>query len=57
MENFDLTVSVLVMFLIRIGIPVLLLIILGTLVERWQTAREKNIRNRYASEEQQHAAL
>ncbi len=55
MESISLTVTVLVMFLIRIGIPILLLIILGTLIDRWQTAREKNIHNRYLSDDQQPA--
>ena len=55
MESIGLTVSVLILFLIRIGIPVLLLIILGTLIDRWQTAREKNIHNRYLPEDQQPA--
>lgn len=56
MENLSLTLSVVVLFVLRIGIPVLLLIILGVLIDRWQTAREKQIRGRYQSDDQQRAA-
>lgn len=51
MQNLELVFSVVVLFLLRIGLPVLLLIILGTLIDRWQTARENEIRRRYGSDD------
>lgn len=47
MQDLGLVLSVAVMFLLRIGIPVLLLIALGAIIDRWQTAREDDIRRRY----------
>jgi hypothetical protein len=37
----SLTIEMVVLFLMRIGIPILLLIILGTVIERWQRACEE----------------
>lgn len=51
MAEFQLVFGVVVMFLLRIGIPVLLLIILGSIIDRWQTARENDIRERYGSDD------
>ena len=36
MSDIQLILSVIGLFFIRIGIPVLLLVILGTLIDRWQ---------------------
>lgn len=47
MQDLQLVFGVAVMFFLRIGIPVLLLIILGAIIDRWQTARENEIRRRY----------
>lgn len=41
MVEFELLISVIAMFFIRIGIPLLVLIILGVVVDRWQTKREQ----------------
>lgn len=51
MQDIQLVLGVAVIFFLRIGIPVLLLIILGTLIDRWQTARENEIRRRYGSDD------
>lgn len=43
MNEFLTVVSVVVLFLVRIGIPVILLVTLGLLIDRWQTQREHDI--------------
>lgn len=53
MQDIQIILGVALMFLLRIGIPVLLLITLGTLIDRWQTARENEIRRRYGSDRTQ----
>jgi hypothetical protein len=53
MQDIQLILSVALMFFLRIGIPVLLLITLGTIIDRWQTARENDIRRRYGSDNSQ----
>ena len=53
MQDIQLILSVTFMFFLRIGIPVLLLITLGTIIDRWQTARENDIRRRYGSDNSQ----
>jgi hypothetical protein len=45
MEQLLLVLSVAGAFLIRIGIPVILLITVGILVDRWQSHREKSEEN------------
>jgi hypothetical protein len=42
MEQVVLVVSVAAAFLLRIGVPVILLIGLGILIDRWQSKREKS---------------
>ncbi len=42
MEQLLLTLSVAALFLIRIGIPVIVLITVGVLVDHWQSKREKD---------------
>lgn len=44
MDDLMLIIGVAGMFLLRIGIPVLLLITLGVLIDRWQTKRENDVR-------------
>lgn len=39
MESILLTLSMIAMFLLRVGIPVILLIALGMVVDRWQRHR------------------
>jgi len=51
MQDIQLVFGVAVMFLLRIGIPVLLLIALGVIIDRWQTTRENDIRQRYGSDD------
>lgn len=43
MEQLLLTLSVAVLFLVRIGIPVIVLIALGVVVDHWQSKREQKI--------------
>lgn len=53
MDDLMLIIGVAGMFLLRIGIPVLLLIMLGILIDRWQTKRENDVRqfqDRYYSD-------
>ena len=53
MQDIQLILSVTFMFFLRIGIPVLLLITLGAIIDRWQTARENDIRRRYGTDNKQ----
>jgi hypothetical protein len=39
--------SVIGLFMLRIGVPVLLLVALGIIVDRWQSRREEYINQRY----------
>ena len=41
--------SVVGLFLLRIGVPVLLLVALGIVIDRWQTRREQVINQRYGT--------
>lgn len=43
MEQLLLVVSVAAMFLLRIGVPVILLLSIGILIDRWQSKREKEV--------------
>jgi Sec-independent protein secretion pathway component TatC len=43
MESLLLIVSVTVLFVIRIGIPVVILFSIGILIDRWQSRREKEL--------------
>ena len=43
------TLTVIGLFMLRIGIPLILLIVVGTLIERWQTNRERKIEAMYAN--------
>ena len=45
MEQLFTILSVAALFLVRIGVPVLILIALGILVDRWQSKREDALRN------------
>lgn len=36
MTELELVLSVIGMFILRIGIPLILLVILGTMIDRWQ---------------------
>lgn len=47
MENLDVILMVVGMFVLRIGIPFALLIVLGTLIERRQNHRQENIAQMY----------
>lgn len=40
MDDLMMIISVAVLFLVRIGIPVILLVSLGVLIDRWQSHRE-----------------
>jgi hypothetical protein len=41
MDQLLLTISVVALFLLRIGLPVIVLIAVGVVIDRWQTHREK----------------
>lgn len=43
MEQLLLVLSVAAMFIIRIGIPVILLLAIGLLIDRWQSKRERDV--------------
>ena len=43
MEQLLLTLSIAALFLLRIGVPVVVLITLGMIVDRWQSKREQKI--------------
>ena len=43
MEQLLTIISVAALFLIRIGVPVIVLIALGILVDRWQSRREEAV--------------
>ena len=43
MDEILVALGVAVMFFIRVGVPVLALIVIGVLVDRWQSKRESNI--------------
>jgi hypothetical protein len=47
MEDLLLTLSVALMFFLRIGIPVLVLVALGAVIDRWQSRRDDYIRRYY----------
>ena len=42
MDDIGLVLSVIALFLLRIGVPVILLVSLGVLIDRWQSKREEN---------------
>ena len=41
MDDFMMTITVAAMFLIRIGLPVALLVLVGVLIDRWQRHQDK----------------
>ncbi len=41
MDQLLLTLSIVALFLVRLGIPVILLISLGVIIDRWQSKREQ----------------
>lgn len=45
-DDLMLTLSVIVLFLLRIGVPVLILVTLGVLLDRWQSRRALRIEER-----------
>jgi hypothetical protein len=47
MQEISLILEVALLFFLRIGFPVLALIALGVVIDRWQTRREAAIRQRY----------
>ncbi len=46
MEDIMAALSVAAIFVLRIGIPVLVLVTLGFLIDRWQSKREDELRAR-----------
>lgn len=43
MNDLMLTLSVIILFLVRIGVPVFVLVTIGILLDRWQSRRETDI--------------
>lgn len=54
MESILLVLSVVALFLVRVGIPVILLIVLGIVIERWQRSRENEIQHYLAKHPKAH---
>ncbi|RPI98141.1 MAG: hypothetical protein EHM39_08505 [Chloroflexi bacterium] len=49
MDGILAVLSVVGLFMLRIGVPVLLLVALGIVIDRWQTRREEHIEQRYGT--------
>jgi hypothetical protein len=49
MAELSTILAVLGLFVLRIGVPVVVLITLGILIDRWQSRREAEVRNMYAT--------
>ncbi len=49
MAELSTVLAVLGLFMLRIGVPVVVLVTLGVLIDRWQTRREAEVRNMYAT--------
>lgn len=45
MEQVLLTISIAALFLLRIGVPVIILITLGVVVDHWQANREPKVQD------------
>jgi len=43
MEQILLTLSIVALFLLRLGVPVIVLVSLGIIIDRWQSKRERNL--------------
>ena len=50
MNELSLMFGVVLMFLLRIGLPILVLIVLGVLIDRWQSQRDEYVRQHYEPE-------
>lgn len=40
-------IAIAVLFIVRVGVPVLALVFLGIMIDRWQTNREAQIKRQY----------
>jgi hypothetical protein len=49
MDGVLAVLSVVGLFMLRIGVPVLLLVALGIIIDRWQSRREEYIDQRYGT--------
>ncbi len=47
MEQLLLTLSIAVLFLLRLGVPVIVLITLGVIIDRWQSKREQKVQQTF----------
>ena len=47
MEQLLLTLSIAALFLLRLGVPVIVLITLGVVIDRWQSKREQKVEQRF----------
>lgn len=50
MFELNLVLGVAFMFFLRIGVPLIVLITLSTVIDRWQTQREVYIREHYPAQ-------
>jgi hypothetical protein len=50
MDGVLTVLSVAGLFLVRVGVPVLVLVVLGILIDRWQTGREADALRKYKPE-------
>lgn len=42
MTELGLVINVIILFFVRIGIPLILLVVLGTVIDRWQSKQRIN---------------
>ena len=42
MDQLLLTISIVALFLLRIGVPVIILITIGVVIDRWQSHRDQH---------------
>ena len=56
MDGVLAVLSVVGLFMLRIGVPVLLLVALGIIIDRWQSRREEYIDKRYGTMPETHTA-
>lgn len=47
MAEISLVIGVIGLFFVRIGVPIILLVILGTLIDRWQTRQQEENRKAF----------
>ena len=51
MEEITTIIGVVVLFALRIGVPMMVLVGLGMLIDRWQRNREANVSQQFAGDD------